>query len=262
MLSRQQDAILNGVSLRGVDSRVIVRSINEDSNDVDFSAVENPGRHGQRMLAAPRRRGKTIYIDFAIRELYDLTERAEILDTVNAWAQDGYLQTSNRPGKRIHVVCTNRATAANLREYTTDYRIELMAFRSPFWEDDYPAQTPTITGNSSVKAAVPGTAETACEARITATGALNAMTLTVTGADGSTRTMAFSGLGMVAGDVLSVGYDDNGYLFARANSVSVLAKRSATSADELTVSPGGATFVLTGNTANFTGYFSMRGRYL
>ena len=55
--------------------------------------------------------------------------------------------------------------------------------------------------------------------------------------------MAFSGLSLGAGKTLKIYYDENWILRAEVDGASVLAKRTADSADDLILPPGKATTV-------------------
>lgn len=259
---RRQDVWIGGRSLRDLDARIISVSVDEPDNEIEETYGQIPGHGGQRLLER-KRIGKTIAVEFAVRELYDLAARDEVLDTVNAWAAGaGYISTTTRPGKRIFAPCKMYAAANKIREYTAAFRLEFRADESPWWEDASPSRL-TLSGAEAEGALVMrGSWPGRIEASITPTGGtLTELTLTVTGADGATRFITLEDVSVATNTTITMGYDAHGYFAINAGNTSILDKRTALSSDELTASTGAATVSLTANVA-VSAEISGRGRWL
>ena len=114
------------------------------------------------------------------------------------------------------------------------------AYAMPYWEADTPILA-SFTGKSGTAAIrQAGTAPCFLEAEISNTSGSTLTSLSLT-ADG--QKMAFEGLSLGAGKTLTIYYDENWILRAEVDGASVLAKRTADSADDLTLQPGKATTV-------------------
>ena len=81
---RPVNAYLNGVSLRDLDPRILVRTVNEQAPQESTEYGDRPGEDGQ-VLISRRRETRRVSIVFAVRELRDLTARANVVDAANRW---------------------------------------------------------------------------------------------------------------------------------------------------------------------------------
>lgn len=241
---RPVNAFMNGASLRDADPRILVRSVSDGGTQREMTWGDNPGRSGQRLLGS-RAVSRRLSVSFAIRELHDLAARAAALDAVNAWAQDGYLEFSNRPGQRIRVACAGFAYVADPRSYTEEFSISFDATPDPYWESKFPAAVSLAGSSGSGQITNLGNAPTKSTFTVTPTGGtLNTLTLILGG-----KQMAFTGLGVAANTPLTIGYDDLGYQLIGTASASKLGSRTAASADELIAPPGVSAVSFTANTA-------------
>lgn len=252
---RREDVWINGRSLRDVDARIIsVRVIEPETNE-ETSYAQNPGRSGQRLLSRYRA-SKKIQVQFAIRELHDYAKRTEILDAVNAWAQDGVLEVSTRHEQMARVIVTKYASAGNIAQYTDTFTIEFEMAGVPYWQDATPTSK-TLTGTSaSGQITVRGSAETVVEAVVSHTsGTIDTLTINVGGS-----MLAFTGLGVAANTDLIISHDERGLLTIKAGSVSKMSKRTAASDDDLFALPGAVDVSMTAGTSA-TVLLTARGRY-
>ena len=241
---RPVNAILNNVSLRDLDARILVRTVSEPTPQEALTYSDSPGQDGQRLLERTRDT-RRITVTFAVRELFDLAARSAIVDLVNGWARDGYLETSYRPGKRIRVTAAGWASIQDPRNYNEEFSIQFDAAAVPFWEDAVP-QRLTLSGESGTGSIV-NLGNKAAEPEITVTptgGALDALTLTL-GDD----TFAFADLDVAQGTALRLYHDERGYLRILAGNVSRLGCRSEASPDELRAQPGSNAFSYAADTA-------------
>lgn len=252
---RRLNAWLGGQDLRSLDPRILIREISEDTPEIETDFGTWPGRAGQIMLTRERR-SLRVAIRFAIRELYDLAARAQVLDTVNAWAQDGYLSVSYRPQRRLYVYRVGPAAPDTIRDYTAEYTVAFEAVASPYWEDVSTTSWTASGASGSGTLAVRGNLPACVEATVTPTGGtLSTLTLTVGG-----TSMTFSGLGVPNGTAFRVAYDERGLLGIGTASASKLSCRSAASADDLIAGPGSADVSFTAGTA-CTVTLEARGRW-
>lgn len=250
---RRQNAYINNLGLREVDAHIInVRAI-EPEAQVDMSYAARPTRPGQVLLRR-QRRSKKIQIQFMIRELYDLAARNAILDAVNTWAQDGVLQISTRPNQMAQVIVTKYASAADIRNYTDAYTVELEACGVPYWQDATPATLELSGGLSGVYGDIHagGNMDTVLDAVITPTGGTLQEITIVTVADyGLSHTSMFvlSGLDVPQGTPIIISHDARGILHIESGGVSLMGKRTAASTDELIVHPVSMVIGYTSTTA-------------
>ena len=230
---KRVDAWINRASLRAVDDIILIQQINEEPPQIAVTYGENPGWNGQRLLQR-NRTTRRITITFQLRELYDLSRRARVIDAINGWAQDGILQVSYRSGQQIRVYCVNRPTMGAARDVLEEYTIGFEAAVSPFWEDAQPVSLSLSGTDESGTLFVPGTEPCRLTTEITPTGGtLTEFTITAGGS-----VFAFSGLDIAQDTPIKIAYTDDGYLTVSAANTSLLPCRSAASADDLLVSPG------------------------
>ena len=249
---RRQDVSINGVSLRGLDSRVIVRAIRETENEAEVNFGNIAGRSGRLPIGQRLRRGKTVEVEFAIRELYDLPARAAVLDTVNAWAADGILTMTSRPDQRLNVYCTGRAPGGDLKDYNASYTVTFKTGGNPYWEDAEET-TKTISTSGEHSFVIPGTAPTVVDADFTSLES-DTTSLTIAVRTGLKTRRFYTGA-VTAGTNLHWGHTADGILTGS------VAKLTYQSDDDLIAGPGTVYVSVTAD-CPFNATFSARGRWL
>ena len=236
------DASIGGASLRAADSHIYVTNIAQEvRTQATFS--ENIGRDGRRR-GRVRREVIRVTVSFRIWEFSSVTDREAILEKANAWARDGYLTVSTKPGRRMAVQCAARAAASDPRNYKEDYQIVFESSQAPYWEAAA-ATTFTLSGTSQTKTiSVPGTHEAVFEATVThSSGTLNTLSL------------------QVGATTFYIDHDSEGRLRIYAGSSTTKYHcRSAASDDELIAGPGSVTAKLSAD-ASCSVTLSCRGRY-
>lgn len=247
------DCALSGVELSSLDGSICVLDVIENAPEMHIS-TSSAHTDGQHILRRARK-SLTVQVRFAIHEP-NIARRRSVLRTVLAWAdQGGLLTTSDRPGQRLRVICTQLpAMAADnmLAEMT-------LAFTStcvPWWEDE---STVSVSGDAIMSLSVPGTADVAPVDVV----AIN------TGADTITRLtlhcgmteMVFNGIELAPGSFFSL-IHQNGAALAWVDGESVLPCRTAQSADMLLAPCGADTTVYTSSDSALQANFSARGRYV
>ncbi|MBO4794286.1 MAG: hypothetical protein J5556_06965 [Deltaproteobacteria bacterium] len=249
------DASIGGASLRAADSHIYVTNIAQEvRTQATFS--ENIGRDGRRR-GRVRREVIRVTVSFRIWEFSSVTDREAILEKANAWARDGYLTVSTKPGRRMAVQCAARAAASDPRNYKEDYQIVFESSQAPYWEAAA-ATTFTLSGTSQTKTiSVPGTHEAVFEATVThSSGTLNTLSLQV----GGTK-MEFAALTVGSATTFYIDHDSEGRLRIYAGSSTTKYHcRSAASDDELIAGPGSVTAKLSAD-ASCSVTLSCRGRY-
>lgn len=254
-MARRLEIWLNDQALRDVDRRIIIRELHDNAPQIEAVWGDNPGRSGQRLIDL-KRVTKSIGIEIAIRELYDLGARQSVLDAVNAWARDGWLRTNTQPGRRIYVTATGWPSMDNAREYTGTYTIGFTAAASPYWEDDIPMTYSGSGASLSGRVTNRGTADALPDVTITPTaGTLTHAEITV----GAT-VFTFGGFALDAGDALTIRHDERGFLRINAAGASAFGFRTAQSDDELIASPGINDVTFEGDAACDVSV-AVRGRY-
>lgn len=250
---------LDGVRLDSLAEGLVVTDVTEATS----LAVETEPRAGLDglWLTRLRREKLTVRVGFRVRQV-NRRRRAQALSLAAAWARGGVLTWSDRPGQRLRVRCTAWPAWSALR-WNESLWAEFTAFGTPWWESGTPDTLAlSHTGGETVGSlAVSGQAETEVDVRLTAgSGGLDAVTLTVGG-----DTVAFTGLGMAAGEALVFGADAEGRRGWRIEGTdgsahSAFACRSAGSADSLRAAPGSVTVRLCGDACE--ALLTARGRFL
>lgn len=253
---KRLNAWINGAALRDIDNRIHVVNITENAPDQELTWADAPGRNGQRIMGRVRR-SKQITIEFDIRELFNLADRAAIVDAVNAWARDGVLKASHRPHKQIRVLLTKPAELNGARDVTSSYTVEFTAAATPYWEAEEAVELHMTGASGGGALEIPGSAEAKPEIYITPTGG----TLNTLSVSFGFYTMTFTGLGVSSGNTLAITHDDNGVLVIADPATSKLEKRTAESADDFSAAPGYTVASYTANTA-CKAVFAVRGCYL
>lgn len=254
---RHIEAFCNGVALTAAVPRAIISQVHEDTAETDLTTGDRPGSYGQRIIGIHR---KTLHvgIEFVIRELYDLAARSRAVEAAAAWAQDGILELSSHPGRRLRVFCTTRPAVMAARDYTAVIRADFTAIAVPFWEDSVPRSV-QMTGTSGSSELINlGSAPAEVEATVKPSTSGNlTCSLTVGG-----TSISFSAVtGITSSAPLRLWYDENNYLHIDNGSVSKLAYRTAASADDMIAQPGINSVSFTAS-RSCTVTFAVRGRYL
>lgn len=244
------DCMMDGVALSSVAPSIYVLDIQESAPRYVEELSARPIRPGQRVLRRVRE-SLAVTVTIAIRE-YDVTRRKNVCSHIAAWAQGKYLSINDRPDQRLLVVCSTPPTVASALKWTESIRMTFTAYEIPFWEEVYPVRTATTTGSATLRPV--GTVEAVpLLAEITAQSAIDTLSISVNGGS-----YAFSGLGMAAGDVLTIGYED-GVQVMRVGAESALSKRTPESSDDLYVRCGEANKITITADGSYSAVFSARG---
>jgi len=243
---------LGGVQLDEVDERIVIRAVEPAEGKGTISTVSSAAGNGQRITGS-RRDTTEIKVTFAILE-HGITEegmqaRAEVLEAANAWAaaasrENGgaWLTVGYKPNRRLRVVLEQAPGEGGMRDYTKEFSVTFKAYEIPYWEEES-ANSTVIGGSVSSKTGsieIGGSAPAQLNVQLdNKSGALiNTATVSVGG-----KSIAFTDLALAARESLFIDHTDRGLIRMRIRNTSgsyrsVMAKRTATSADDLVVTPG------------------------
>lgn len=245
-MPRHMEAYLNGVSLTDAVPLALIQQVYEEPEEVELTTAQRALGDGEALVERRRTR-LTVAVEFAIAELFDLPRRALMQQQAAAWASDGLLRLSNRPGQQLRVVCVKRPNLGEDRSYIKTLRAEFTAIAPPYWQDIAYISASGSGASGSLTLRPTGTKERLyLEAEITPTGGtLNTLTLSC----GDTS-FAFEGLAVPAGTALIIGRDARDHLTVTAGGAGKLGCRTAQSSDELLAIPAANNAIAwTANTA-------------
>lgn len=256
---------LNDVQLDEIDSRIIIRGIEEDAARLSYSAVSIYGRPGQRVTSR-HRDTLEVTVKFALRiTRRDMAARSELFEKVAGWAAGGgWLRLNYRPNRRLWVACVSLPAAGDQAEWDTEYEITFRAYAAPYWQQSTPA---SVTVNSvrtmSRAMEIPGTMDSVLNVTFENVSGMEISTLKIT-TDASS--FDFKSLGLKANETLVIDHTSKDVLRIRIRNAngdyrSALGKRTPESSDDLVVSPGTANIGLTAQRAGRV-VLSCYGRYV
>ena len=253
------EAWLNKKSLSAIDPAIYILDIAYGETRMATTLIDKSARNGQ-MVTDRRAQSTSVTITFEIHE-QDVARRREVCGRVQAWAMGGgVLTTNDRRGQRLNVICDAPPSVGSALKWTQALKVTFTAYEQPFWEDEYPRSV-TMSGSNAKKSLyAPGFGAVArvwAEVKNTSGKAIDALTIKAGG-----TTFEFAGLGLAAGQTLEVLYDESGMLVIRAGGVSKMAKRTATSNDELAVKTGETSEFSVQADGDVSAVFKVRGLYL
>lgn len=234
---------LNGQELDEIDSRIIIKGIEEAAGKETVSAVSYGSRDGQR-VTNHRRDYVEVSVSFSLNIRRDqMQERSDIFEKVNRWAAGGgWLKVNYKSGRRIYVMCYQAPGAGDQWKRMNEYTITFRAYGVPYWQQETESivRIQNISSLSNRVVGVEGSARTVMNAEFKNTSGSTADTFSLTAAG---NTFAFTGLGLGNGETLVIDHTAEGVLRIRIRSTggsyrSVYSKRTVNSADELFLSPG------------------------
>lgn len=260
---------LNGQQLDAVDSRIVISSVEPQDGRENITAADTAAGFGQR-ITGRRRSTLDIIVKFRILEkghsVAGETNRALVLEKVNAWAAAGGVLTTNyKAGRQLNVVLAQAPGEGSLWDYTKEFTMTFRAYAIPYWEQEN-ANSIVIGGSAATgsgTAAIDGSAKTQVNAQLYNNSGKEINTATV---KVGSNTMEFSALALAGGETLVIDHTGDGLVRIRIRSTSggyrsAMAARSTSSANDFMVSPGNTACSFTAQRAcRLT--VSWRARYL
>ena len=224
MISRYE-AYMDGQALSHVHPGIQIMDIAHSVSSVRRQMQSIANRNGMVILSKAQD-STSVEILFALR-LYSIQERQAALQKIQQWAQGSILETNDREGQRLHVVCDAFPTIQSALGWTDVLSIQLTAYEKPFWENKTPSVLVLNGSDTQGRLFVPGNAGDAF-AEVTVTPQQTIHELTVIVADTMIRLEQLS-----TDQVITIGYDEHGYQYIKAGNDSILSKRTAASSDDL-----------------------------
>lgn len=207
----QRRVALNGVWLDEIDSRIVISGIEPGDGRENITAVDAASGFGQR-ITGQRRSTLDLVVRFRIYEHgkteLGMTERATLLEKINAWAAPGGVLTVNyKPGRRLNVILAQAPGEGSLWDYTKEFQLAFRAHSVPYWEDKTES-TVQIGGNLAAEDGAfttEGSAETQADVLLeNMSGAICKGCIVAVGG----KTMTFSALTLGANEALVIDHKD------------------------------------------------------
>lgn len=248
---------LGSSALSSLHEDIYIRDIQYTPASIQDTTQAYGGRDGQFLT---RRYVGSAEVKVVLEiHSYSTRTRHEVCEQVAAWAmKGGYLKTSDRPERRLKVVCETPPSIESALKWTDPVEIEFIAYGLPYWEDAR-SQKITLTGTSA-SGTMKGTGYASrpfVTAEITVTGsALTEITLSA----GNTS-ITLQGIALAQNGILRLFYDDANILHITANNASLMAYRTASSSDDLRLEFGANTVSVAADVA-VQAKFEARGLYL
>ena len=248
------EVYVDGVALSSLNPAILITDIAHEPANYDRQTQAIANRNGL-MIVKSTQKTTSVEIAFELR-IYNIAERQRVLQQIQQWAKGKILETNDREGQQLHVVCETLPRIESVQEWNATLGIGFTAYNKPFWEEKLPS-TITLTGDDEEGSLyVPGNAGKAfVEAEITPSEAISGLTVTV----GDT-TIELEDLN--TSDVIKIGYDEYGNQYIKAGATSILSKRTPESSDDLLAECGEKNEIAVSSNHSVTAKIIVRGVWL
>lgn len=251
-MKSRYEAYMDGVALSSIHADIAILDISHEQPSTRRETA-NHAKGAGLFIGESVREQTRVTITFELH-MYRIAARQEVCQQVAAWAQGRILETNDRPGQRLHVVCEEPPMISSAKNWTEPVSVTFTAYEQPFWEENFPAKATLTNASRTGTLFVPGNGGYAkADALITMGETLSTLTIT---ADETSITL--SGIAIPAGGIISISHDEHGILKIMYGTLSLLDKR--TGSDELLVKSGKINSVSIN--ANATCVISARGIWL
>lgn len=251
-MKSRYEVILNGIALSSLNENLYISDISYPSPAVTYSIKNYAGRNGGRVSSSGRIDESSVTVTFELH-IYGTQARQAACAHVIDWAKNGgVLQTSDRVDQTLTCICTKMPSVESAMRWTDQLSLTFTAYEVPFWRSTF-VDSATVT-NGSGTLFTDGNADTWADVTVTANGAVTGFSVTF-----GQNTITLSGLSLASGDTVIFSHDESGILSITAGNVSVLSKRTAASADDLTAPCGTIQIAVDGNV---TAEFRVRGAWI
>lgn len=256
MISRYE-VVLNDIPISEIDERLLVLDVNYPEHRYSMQ-TSNPAGSEATIIDQRKKGQASVSVTFELH-IYDIAERQQALQNVISWCKDGgVLQINDRPEQRLNVICETPPNLGSVRNWTDPLTVVFSAYQNPYWEDIEPTVI-TLQGiNTRGTIFCPGNAKEAnVDIEIRAVRQITTLVVSV-----GDNTIRMNGLSCPVNGVISLGYDENGILYIRQGTTSLLSKRTPESSDGIKAVCGetNAISVIASNTVSAR--FSTRGCWL
>lgn len=225
MISRYE-AYMDGVPLSSLSENLLILDISHSAANIENRTMQFANRHGLYVYDRYKE-SASVTISFELH-IYDIAQRQAVCQEVARWALNGKeLQTNDRPGQRLRVVCDEPPVIESALGWTAAISMTFSGYIVPFWEEIVPAVAYVSNGDGTLF--VPGNGgKTVVECTVEPVATITSITL---GCGNTSITL--SGISVSSSQTLKISYDDNMNLQIKRGNVSYLNKRTAASSDDL-----------------------------
>lgn len=259
MISRY-DVILNDVHMAKLHKKLLVLDVQYPTPKYTMQTESPAGT--DTIVAGERKKEKAVVVVTFELHIYNIEERQAALQKVISWCRNGgTLEINDRPNQQMVVVCDSFPALGSVRNWTAPLTIEFAGYTSPYWEDADETVVTLQGTNVGGTIAVPGTADSTpftVEVTPTARALSNASVSVTVGSN----TITLSGVTCPVNTKIVFDHNAKGILTIKQGSTSILAKRTASSADDLTAKCGGNRTIKVLAPSKVTAVFKVRGRWL
>ncbi|MEG1892069.1 MAG: hypothetical protein RR301_11650 [Clostridia bacterium] len=223
----------DGIPLTSVSASIGILDIQEKAPSIQTVTASRTKADGLRRLYK-KKTVRVISIEFDIFE-QDQALRREIFNDVLLWAdgKEGKWLAIEHSGNRHIVATCTKYPDYSAKDECQPLKMEFTSY-NPYWIDDQPT---TLSFSTSANAKYTGSMIVGGSAKscplalvITNAGTVAMNSATITAGDAS---ISLTGLSLAVGAKLEVGYDDEGLMYMRVGTTSVLSKRTDASSDDL-----------------------------
>ena len=238
---------LNGAELDDVDPRIIIKGVEGGAGKDTVSTAASGSGDGNR-VTGQRRESIEVAVRFSMNIRRDLIEeRGLVLEAIGMWAVPGsWLRINYKPGRRLRVDEVVFPGEGDLWQRLSEYTITFRAHAIPYWQEEDAAKAST-SGAATAGAGtltVAGSARTKAEATLANKSGAEVTEASITIAG---KKMEFKDLGLMGGESLVIDHAVSGgkeVIRIRIKNTegkyrSVMAKRTAESADDFEIARGG-----------------------
>ena len=246
------EVYLNDISLSSLNDNLAITDISYPAPVIDHTVAQYAGRDGG-FISSSRKSEAVVVITFELH-IYNTQDRQAACQEIITWARSGgKLQTSDRRDQFLRCVCRKPPSIESALKWNDPLTVEFAAYAIPYWQSIHASET-TLTGTSATgRLFVPGNGKASADVKITASAALSSLTVGF----GSTS-ITLSGLTASAGDVITFSHDENGTLFIKQGTASLLLRRTPASSDDLTAACGTVPISITAS-SSVEAVFSVKG---
>ncbi len=223
----------DGIPLAGVSASIGILDIQEKPPTIQSVTSARTKQDGLRRLYK-KKTTRIIAVEFDIFE-QDRALRREVFNDVLLWADgktDRWLSLDYNGNKHLIATCT-KYPEYSAKDLSKSFKMEFTSY-DPYWTDDQPTTLSfSTTANARYTGSmIVGGSANACPLSFEITNKGTAVMNSVNVTAGS-ASISLTGLSLAANAKLEVGHGDDGLMYMRIGSTSVLNKRTDASSDDL-----------------------------
>ena len=250
----RHEVYMDGIALSSIHPSILITDIAHSPAKKAIMTQQIANRQGMIVIDS-RREEASVAVSFELR-VYKAQQRQEVLQKIQQWCNGKILETNDREGQRLHVICTDEPSMGSVTKWTSPLVVEFSAYEKPFWENKTYASCSMTGDDEESSLFVAGNAGYAyAEAVITPSETITELTVTV----GDT-TIELDDLS--TSDVIKIGYDEHGNQFIKAGNTSILGNRTPASSDDLMLMCGKRTAVAVSADKSVSAVIKARGLWL